>query len=177
MRVKELIEIAAPIPVWINERENDECHRYDEPSEIPVEYHNEWVEYLTTDGAGELTIEIAGLYDFEKVEPTYTGGGIYIFTGRLDNGNYFIADGDNFWVRLVNADPHENWDESGYEEWQVEHLVRDLCSPDDLEFMKSMINWIRMNRPDGNYDMHDMDRIEEELDECIEQDKEHMVWR
>lgn len=56
MKLREIINRSAPLPIWIDEDENST--RYDEPNSIPLEYYEAEVKYITVDGSGELTIEI-----------------------------------------------------------------------------------------------------------------------
>lgn len=110
---------------------------------------------------------------FVSVQPDYTGGGIYLFTGRLADGNYFMADTANYDVRILTEDPNEptgmdalaiperNIDSV---EWQEEHLVRDLTPDEAVAFFKEMLKWVEDNKPFGNYINPDMDLIKEELE-------------
>lgn len=115
----------------------------------------------------------------ESVKPEYTGGGIYIFTGKLSDGNYFMVDfidGDDYWAIVVDEDPSD-FDVSCYEEWQTDHLVKELFSVDRVAFVKSMLAWVKANKPDGNYSMKDMEYIEEDLDECMDKEAKGIAWR
>lgn len=97
----------------------------------------------------------------KNVEPTYTGGWIYIFLGELNDGTFFIAESDNYDVRIVDCDPSPTfWDSDGgasYPEWQEEHLVRDLDVPDKYNFCLKMFKWIKKHNPIGNYSPSDID--------------------
>ena len=104
---------------------------------------------------------------FVSVTPNYTGGGIYVFDGRLEDGNFFMADSPYYDVRIVDADPLEEPYESDFPEWQEEHLVGDLEADDALDFMAEMLKWVMANKPDGNYLMGDMENIAEDLAETI----------
>lgn len=117
---------------------------------------------------------------FVSVEPEYTGGGIYVFTGELTDGNYFMADTANYDVRVLNADPNEptGMDALGITErnidsveWQEEHLVRDLTPDEAVAFFKEMLKWVEDNDPSGNYLGSDMDYFKEELETL------HGDWR
>lgn len=109
---------------------------------------------------------------FVSVEPEYTGGGIYLFTGRLADGNFFMADTANYDVRVLTEDPNEptGMDALGITErnidsveWQEEHLVKDLTPDEAVEFFKEMLKWVEDNNPSGNYLGSDMDYFKEEL--------------
>jgi hypothetical protein len=84
------------------------------------------VKYIKSTKSNNSSIEYA--------QTDYTGGGIFLFTGKMSNtsayaGNWFIADDDNFDIRILNEDPLANADVSDdwtYADWQEERLVKDL---------------------------------------------------
>lgn len=104
-------------------------------------------------------------YEIEYVIPNYTGGNIYNYTGKLKDGNYFMADdsyfnGDNFDVTIVSSDPDKEKDDGAwYPEWQEEHLVEYLDETRAEEFTKQLLQWILKNKPEGNYDERDMENM------------------
>ncbi len=117
---------------------------------------------------------------FISVEPEYTGGGIYLFTGKLTDGNFFMADTANYDVRVLTEDPDEptGMDALGITErnidsveWQEEHLVKDLTPAEAVAFFKEMLKWVEDNDPSGNYLGSDMDYFKEELESL------HGDWR
>lgn len=99
---------------------------------------------------------------FVRVNPEYTGGGIYVFTGELANGNYFMADTSFYDVRVLDADPNLPLEESEEDawasvEWQEEHLVEDLEPKRAKAFFIAMLKWVMNHEPSGNYLVGDMD--------------------
>ena len=99
-----------------------------------------------------------------KCEPIYSGGGIYIFFGQLDDGNFFIADNDNYDVTVIDADPW--WPEEPLTaNWQSDHLVNYLSEDVALLFFGYMIDWIEWHKPDGNYQLSELLRIREKAKE------------
>ena len=110
-------------------------------------------------------------------EPIYTGGGIYCFRGQLSETEWFVADDDFYDVRIVDSTPWEI-DKYGdevcwFSDWQEEHLVRDLDGKESFAFFRKMINWIKANKPKGNYAMYD---LEDDLAELNVLEK-HKNWR
>lgn len=109
--------------------------------------------------------------DFAKVEPIYTGGGIYIFTGELTDGTFFMAESSVFDVRILNDDPSRvTWENAMFKEytmdsveWQEEHLVKDLEPSEAKAFHLGMLTWVQRNAPSGNYNMGDIDDLYEEV--------------
>jgi len=64
----------------------------------------------------------------------YTSGGIYLFYAELKDGNWIMGDGDFFSV--VNANPlkdQDTFDDSGYLEWQQEHLVKEFLYDSEIQ--------------------------------------------
>lgn len=106
--------------------------------------------------------------NIEYATPNYTGGSIYVYTGKLKDGNYFMASDEDldkynkaFAVRIVNEDPDtaedpDQDDIAWFPEWQEPRLVKDLEGKEALNFTKEILNWIIANKPDGNYQMADM---------------------
>ncbi|MBQ1296628.1 MAG: hypothetical protein IIY21_21470 [Clostridiales bacterium] len=110
---------------------------------------------------------------FVSVDPEYTGGGIYVFTGKLADGNFFMADTANYDVRILTEDPNEPTGEDclgiierniDSVEWQEEHLVKDLVPDEAVAFFKEILKWVEDHKPDGNYIGADMDYFKNELE-------------
>ena len=129
-------------------------------------YEEDSLEEAKTDNSSKLNIEY--------VTPNYTGGGIYVYTGKLSNNNYFIATDSSFMVeddyvspfdvRIVNKDPDKTYkDDEGYDytllddiTYQDECLVKDLDENEALKFTIDILKWIIEYKPKGNYQIDDM---------------------
>lgn len=103
-----------------------------------------------------------------KANAEYTGGNIWVFTGKLDDGTYFMADGFEYDVRIVNEDPDEVEDGGAwYCDWQEAHLVRDIDTESEgPAFILDVIAWLRKNLPDSMIDS-DMEWIEEDAKQYV----------
>lgn len=89
---------------------------------------------------------------------TYTGGGIYQYTGRFDNGNYFqTSTGWEDYVQELDADPYENWDDNSDEMWQNEHMVEEHYGSDATKILASVMKYIIDNQPTGNYSVSEIE--------------------
>lgn len=149
-------------------------------------YGEDSLEEAKTDNSSKLNIEY--------VTPNYTGGGIYVYTGKFKNGNYFIADDTYFGkegntfspfdIRVVDTDPDKVYiDEDGLEYtllddmvYQEQHLVEDIEDDNAKELTKEILQWIITNKPEGNYQIGEMqeyldivldkDTVEENLNEA-----------
>ena len=87
-----------------------------------------------------------------------SGGGIYIYFGALDDGNYFLAD-DSYmeYVQFLDTDPSKVFDESLYPEWQNNHRIGDYSGQKAKDFLKDVLSWICDSRPSGNYNVTELE--------------------
>lgn len=80
----------------------------------------------------------------KNADYAYTGGGIYLFIGELENGRYFLLDGDMFDTRILNESVSWDNDECFNAEWQENHLIEDLnTEKDGAWFCNEVIKWIK----------------------------------
>ena len=101
----------------------------------------------------------------------YTGGGIYQYNGRLENGNYFLCftDWEEYMLEL-DTDPgyDANFMDSGQEYWQKEHTVRELPVMESYETLLTALRWILKHCPKGHYDSSEIKAAVRSLKEDIE---------
>ena len=71
----------------------------------------------------------------------YTGGGIWLFYGSLEEGNYFFTDNDGFTL-ILNEDPSKDIDAVCYSEWQEDHTIRELFGKECQEFCMDLLGKI-----------------------------------
>ena len=127
-------------------------------------------------------------YEIEYATPNYTGGNVYVYTGKLKDDNYFIADDgyfiadddgnvSGFDVRIVDMDPNEvlEKDSDGISytlvddtQLQEQHLVKDLDEDDAIAFTVDLLEWILENKSDGNYQV---DEIKAKLDDMYKMEE------
>lgn len=65
--------------------------------------------------------------NIKRATAVYSGGNIYLYYAELESGNWIMGN-DEFLI-VVNSNPildEKTFDESGYYEWQVEHLVEEV---------------------------------------------------
>ena len=112
--------------------------------------------------------ELMRTTDFLYVNPVYTGGGIYCYTGQLKNGNYFMASDADCWVVEVNENP-DTEEDPWYLEWIEPRKVRDIENYNEMKsFFKTMLRWVVKNQPTNentNYNIGDMERLLDNIDE------------
>jgi hypothetical protein len=110
----------------------------------------------------------------KEAEAIYTGGNIWVFTGTTQEEGVYFLTSDDGWTLLLNANPSEDFEESGYPEWQQAHLIRELEGEELGRFNRRMLKILK------NYSHNDERRggiTDEELEgypkywfkECDEQ--------
>ena len=68
-----------------------------------------------------------------SAEAVYTGGNIWVFYGEASDGNWFLTD-DYGYTLILNINPDTDWDECFYEDWQKEHLIKELEGKERTDF-------------------------------------------
>jgi len=79
----------------------------------------------------------------------YTGGGIYIYYGQLENGLYFRACDD--WESISICDADTSHDDADYCEFYDTHQVIEITGSNFKTAFNAVLRWIINNEPDGNY--------------------------
>ena len=78
-----------------------------------------------------------------KATAVYSGGNIYLYYAELENKQYIMGDDD--WLIVVDSDPLENeqvYEDSGYYEWQEEHLVKQIPEEEYQEVLNKILEAI-----------------------------------
>lgn len=114
---------------------------------------------------------------------TYTGGGIYQYTGQFDNGNYFQTWTDyEDYIQELDVNPEENWDDNDDEEWQNEHMVAEHYGSEAIKILMAAMHYIIANIPVGNYSLGEIEdaldslKQETEIEEELEGKKVRIVF-
>lgn len=84
----------------------------------------------------------------------YTGGGIYIYYGELDNGTYFRTSDTDDCIEICDADT--SVDEADYIEFYEEHRIKTAIDNQYKIFFNKMLTWIIENKPEGNYSVEEL---------------------
>lgn len=94
-------------------------------------------------------------FTIKNATAIYTGGGIYIYYGQLEDGSYFRACDEWDSISICNADT--STDEAEYAEFYNEHETESISGYDFAEHFNNIIHWILNNKPDGNYQAHELE--------------------
>lgn len=95
-------------------------------------------------------------YQIETATAIYTGGGIYIYRGKLKNGLYFSS--CDTWESIVFCNADTYTDEADFMEFYDQHQVEEITGKEYELFFNKMLKWIIKNEPDGNYISPDLER-------------------
>ena len=94
----------------------------------------------------------------KTLEAVYTGGGVWLFWGELEDGHYFLTAHEG-WTTILTESP-EDFDESLYEEWQEAHKVKDLENEKLVEFQKELLSRIEKDDYKGALmDTYEIDNL------------------
>lgn len=86
----------------------------------------------------------------------YSGGGIYIYYGQLQDGDWFrTSDGEDY-IEICDSDT--SVEEADYYEFYEEHSLGTLTGEEYKTFWNEMLLWIIHNAPEGNYQVNDLER-------------------
>ena len=93
-----------------------------------------------------------------KANACYTGGGIYRFTGQLNDKRFVLGNSEWDELYITDEDP-DTTEESWYNEWCDEHIVETVKDSAYATLMNELIKWILENRPDGNYQASEIEKF------------------
>ena len=95
--------------------------------------------------------------EFSIVSATaeYTGGGIYIFHGKLSDGNYFRTCDDWDSIEITNSDT--SVEAADYQEFYDEHTVETVTGEKYESFWNTMLTKIITEAPKGNYSVGELE--------------------
>lgn len=95
-------------------------------------------------------------FEIKNANACYTGGGIYIYYGQLENELYFRACDD--WEVISICDADTSTEEADYQEFYEEHELANLIFKGYRDFWNAMLNKIIEDRPSGNYQPSELQR-------------------
>ena len=81
----------------------------------------------------------------------YSGGGIYIYWGTLENGYYFRACDDWELIWICDEDTSIENEDASYQEFYDEHTIKEIRGDDFITFWNTMLNHIIGNDKSGNW--------------------------
>lgn len=93
------------------------------------------------------------MFNVTYANACYSGGGIYIYIGKLKNDMFFIASDEND-LSIMDKEPTFDYDMDFFNAHVVEYI-----DSDTIEFtqgFKAILNWILENNPEGNYSRTDL---------------------
>lgn len=103
-------------------------------------------------------------YEIEMANAYYTGGGIYIYRGKLKDGRFIVGSSEWDAFYFTDSDPTEYSEEYGdevgyYNEWLDKHVVETIEDKDYKQFLNDFLHWIIQRDTEGNYLIGDLEWI------------------
>ena len=95
-----------------------------------------------------------------KATAVYSGGNIYLYYAELENKNWVM--GNDEWLIIVNTNPiadEQTFEDSGYYEWQEEHLVKQIPEEDYQKVLNKILETIFDGKTIKEYDNFSMDDL------------------
>lgn len=88
-----------------------------------------------------------------KATAVYSGGGIYLYYAELENKQWIM--GNDEWLIVVDTSPiadEQTFEDSGYYEWQEEHLVKQISEKDFQKVLNNILDTIFKGSTIKDYD-------------------------
>ena len=105
-------------------------------------------------------------YEIKTATADYTGGGIYIYYGELENGLFFRTCDEWDSISICNSDTSD--ENADYMDFYEVHQVTELVENEYKIFWDNMLNWILEKQPDGNYSNEELEKRFYNLELMIE---------
>ena len=96
-----------------------------------------------------------------KATAVYSGGNIYLYYAEMENKQWIMGNDD--WLIVVNANPiadDETFENSGYCEWQEEHLVKQIPNEQYQDVLNKILETIFKGKTIVDYDNFSMGELE-----------------
>lgn len=91
-----------------------------------------------------------------EAQAEYTAGNIYIYYGKLSDGNFFRTGDGEACIEIVDADA--STEAADYLEFYEKHRVKTLTGEEYVTFWNQMLNKIITENKDGNYVISDLEK-------------------
>ena len=80
----------------------------------------------------------------KEVKAVYTGGNIWLFFGRLENGNSFMVDDDGY-VGIFDEDAEAatDFDWDNWTAWHDKHMVKEPEGSERIQFCSDMLDRLK----------------------------------
>ena len=95
-----------------------------------------------------------------KATAVYSGGNIYLYYAELENKQWIM--GNDEWLIVVSENPianEETFEDSGYYEWQEEHLVEQIPEEKYQMVLNKILETIFDGKTIKEYDNYAMDEL------------------
>lgn len=98
----------------------------------------------------------------EHATADYTGGNIYVYHGKLNIGQWFLADDDSEQIMIFDVDT--SGEEIFDPDYQELHHVASLFGRTYRKTFKDILDYVIQHQPTGNYDISELKARRREFD-------------
>ena len=114
------------------------------------------------------------MFEFIKVMPNYIGNGVYMFTGQLKSGEYFLGFYKTLTDLRVALFPETVWTRTETKprvkilkplNWIEDNMRGLFTERETREFFKDMLAFCLSGKPKGNYVQFDLELLLQKLSE------------
>ena len=96
-----------------------------------------------------------------KATAVYSGGNIYLYYAELENKQWIM--GNDEWLIVVDTSPiidEQTFEDSGYCEWQEEHLIKYIPERHFQKVLNKILKAIFDGKSIEEYDNFSMDELQ-----------------
>lgn len=101
------------------------------------------------------------MFKIEHATADYTGGNIYVYHGKWDIGQWFLADDDSEQIMIFDVDT--SGEEIFDPDYQELHHVASLFGRTYRKTFKDILDYVIQRRPSGNYDINELEARRREV--------------
>lgn len=97
-----------------------------------------------------------------KATAVYSGGGIYLYYAEMENKQWIM--GNDEWLIMVDTSPiadEQTFEDSGYYEWQEEHLVKQISENDYQKVLNKILDTIFNGKSIKEYDNYSIGDLQD----------------
>jgi hypothetical protein len=112
-------------------------------------------------------------YEIKTATADYTGGGIYIFYGQLENGLYFRTCDD--WESIAICTEPTDTEEADYQEFFDDYMTEEITGSTYENLFSRVLWWILTFKPEGNYNSSDLEKRIYQLN-AVQVERDIKTW-
>ena len=106
-----------------------------------IKEYTECIEWIKKEIGNAITLSM-----IESVNVISLAKNLHIYTGKLNDGTYFMGGDEYFDLMIVDSDP-DTAEGAWEEEWITAHLIRKIADDYSYEPFLNILTWCKINLP------------------------------